>query len=563
MRRVIGSLMVALAAWVWAGPAQAIFLDHERTLEVTGKVLGQLSLRMEDSNSSGVQCFPFGSYCQGFTFPTVKTGQMIQERNLVDAEIYHDVKRWMQGGLPFFDKLGYRFRVKYFYDSLYDFGPHQWSSPRQTAQHGNPLPSIQNLLYQGLVDARHYDTQHDPIWNAYVEAGKGPFFMRVGRQDLSWGETDGFRLLDMIEPLDNRFGFPLVEDLDDRRIPLWMARGTINLGTWGPFSNSTIDAYLVPGTIDNQIAPITPSGNPFALGNPAGESIIVKPSKNMGNSRGGGRIIATIANKVTASIAHYVTYNDSPSARIYYNNIDFVDGTLLGLPPGSTVISPEAAFLVELYQQQITGASATFAMPFDPYTIIRSEFAQFWDERIFQQSANLGTFAAYPPAPFPAVGWTPTRNVARWMIGFDRNVWIRWLNPENTFFLSGQYFHSYIQGYEDDFQIAAVRSSQFGPGALGNPDFYSTGFNFVNQKQNEVSFTYLINTLVYHGVIQPQLFGAYDIRGVNTLVPSISYQVGSNIQLVLKYAFITGSYNNLGLFRDRDQLLFRVQYNLS
>lgn len=563
MRRVIGSLVVALAAWVWAGPAQAIFLDHARTVEVNAKVLGQMSLRMENSDSSGVQCFPFGAYCQGFTFPTVKTGQMIQERNLVDGEVYHDVKRWAGSGMPFFDKLGYRFRIKYFYDSLYDFGPHQWSSPRTTAQHGNPIPSVQDSLYRGIKTAQHYNTQHDPIWNAYIEGAKGPVFLRVGRQDLAWGETDGFRLLDMIEPLDGRFGFPLVEDLDDRRIPLWMVRGTMNLGTWGPFSNTTIDSYLVPGTIDNQIAPITPSGNPFALANPPGNSIIVKPSKNMGNSRGGGRLIATIANRVTASIAHYVTYNDLPSARIQINDVGFVDGTLLGLPAGSTVISPDAAFLVELYQQQITGASATFAVPFDPYTIIRSEFAQFWDERQFQQPQNLGAVPLNPPAPFPAAGTTPTRNVARWMFGADRNVWIRWLNPSNTFLLSGQYFHSYIQGYEDNMQIAAVRATRFGPGALGNPNFYQTSFDFANQKESDVTFTYSISSQYYHGTITPGIFGMYNIRGVNAVVPSVGYQIGSNIQLVLKYAFITGSYNGLGFFRDRDQLLFRVQYNLS
>jgi hypothetical protein len=562
MRRVIGGVMVALAAWLWAGPAQAIFLDHERTLEVTGKVLGQVSLRTENSDSSGTQCFPFGAYCEGFTFPEVKTGQMIQERNLIDVEAYHDLRRWAGPGsaLAWFNKLGYRFRVKYFYDSLYDFGPHQWSSPRTTATNGNAIPGIQDLLYQGLYNARHYDTQHDPIWNAYIEAGKGRFFLRIGRQDLSWGETDGFRLLDMIEPLDNRFGFPLVEDLDDRRIPLWMARGTINLGTWGPFSNATIDSYLVPGTIDNQVSPPTPSGNPFALPNPPGPSIISRPNKNMGNSRGGGRIIATIANKVTASIAHYVTYNDNPSARTEVYAVDAIPGEAIGLPPGTTVLSPEAVFLVDYYQQQITGGSATFALPFDPYTIIRSEFAQFWDERVFQTQENLGSFPAYPPAPFPNVGHLPTRNIARWMFGFDRNVWIRWLNPENTFFFSGQYFHAYMQGYEDNMQLAAAHSTQFG---LVAPDTYATSFNFVNVKQNEVTFTYLINTLVYHGTITPQIFGAYDIRGVNTVVPSISYQIGSNIQLIMKYAFITGSYNNLGLFRDRDQLLFRVQYNLS
>ncbi|HXQ23396.1 MAG TPA: hypothetical protein VN812_17095, partial [Candidatus Acidoferrales bacterium] len=59
------------------------------------------------------------------------------------------------------------------------------------------------------------------------------------------------------------------------------------------------------------------------------------------------------------------------------------------------------------------------------------------------------------------------------------------------------------------------------------------------------------------------LFGGYDARGVHVVVPSVTYQLGTNLQFVLKYAVITGTFANLGFFRDRDQLLVRVQYNLS
>ena len=52
-------------------------------------------------------------------------------------------------------------------------------------------------------------------------------------------------------------------------------------------------------------------------------------------------------------------------------------------------------------------------------------------------------------------------------------------------------------------------------------------------------------------------------RGVHAVVPSLSYQYGSNLVFTVKYAIIVGTYANLGFFRDRDQLLFRVQYNLS
>ena len=90
-----------------------------------------------------------------------------------------------------------------------------------------------------------------------------------------------------------------------------------------------------------------------------------------------------------------------------------------------------------------------------------------------------------------------------------------------------------------------------------------TTFDWVPRNQDEMLVTYLINTLVWHGTIQPQIFGMYDWRGVHAVVPSISYQYGTNLVFTIKYAVVRGTFANLGFFRDRDQLLFRAQYNLS
>jgi len=92
---------------------------------------------------------------------------------------------------------------------------------------------------------------------------------------------------------------------------------------------------------------------------------------------------------------------------------------------------PDAPFLVEFYQQQITGATTTFALPFDPYTIVRTEIANFWDERVFVPAQSVGSASArFQQTGQPSMGALPTKNILRWMIGLDRNVWIRWLNPE-------------------------------------------------------------------------------------------------------------------------------------
>lgn len=553
---------VLLAGILGHGTAGALHLDEDRTFQLTGKLFMQGSWRMEDSNSSGRACLnALGPNCEGWTFPTTKRGQLIQHRNLIDIEAYHDVGRMLGSDFRALDQLAYRIRVKEFYDGVYDYGPLQYRTPRYYSDPNDR---------QGVIDARRLNTQKDPLWNAYLDLGRNPLKLRIGRQDLSWGESDGFRLLDQIEPLDGRFGFPLVEDLDDRKIPLWMVRPTLSLGNAGPLSNLTIDSYWVPGSIDNEVSPTTPSGNPFAAGAPPGKAIVVRPSKNLGNSRGGGRLIGTLGD-VTFSLGHYVTFNDYPSARLQVNGINYIP---LGPPdaPTSLIFAPDAAFLVEFYQQQVTGASATFALPFDPYTIARIEAAHGWDERVFKPAQSVDAavgrcMAQLPqgagPCASPGLGDLPTKNIMRWMIGLDRNVWIRSLNPENTFFFSAQYFHTNIFNYDQTIANAVPSNTHAGALPQTNPPVIATSYDFVPRKNDEMIFTYLANTLVHHGTFQPQVFGMYDSRGVHALVPSLSYQWGTNVQLTLKYAIIMGTYANLGFFRDRDQLLFRVQYNLS
>ena len=546
--------MSVLAAVLAAGTAQGFYLDEDRSFLVTGKVFTQASLRLEDSDSGGRGCLSsLQSGCEGWTFPNTKAGQLIQHRNLIDVEFYHDVGKWIGPQFTLLDQLGYRIRGKYFYDGVYDYGPTKYTD-LSTAN----FPTDRD----GLRNANHQSTQHNPLWNAYVDIAWRPVKFRIGRQDLSWGETDGFRLLDMIEPLDSRFGFPLVEDLDDRRIPLWMVRPTFSIGTVGPLRNLAIDGYWVPGTIDNEVSPVVPTGNPFATGAPPGKSVVSRPSKSLGNSRGGGRLIGTVG-PVTFSIGHYVTFNDIPSVRARVNAINFQQ-----IPGVGTLVVPDAEFLVEFYQQQITGATATFALPFDPYTIVRMEAAHFWDERVFipaESAAKAGErcgVQAGPCSPGPGVGDLPNKNIMRWMIGLDRNVWIRWLNPENTFYFSAQYFHTNIFSYDRDLAYALPSSTSY---LTVNPDplFLAADYHYIPRKNDEITLTYLVNTLLYHGTIQPQVFGAYDTRGANAIVPSISYQWGTNWFFTLKYAVIFGTYANIGLFQDRDQLLFRIQYNLS
>jgi len=98
-RRVAAVSVAVLLTWLWAGPSGAVYLDEDRTIQITGKAMVQSSMRLETSDSNGRSCLSkagsgFRS-CENFTFPATGVGNVIQERNLLDVEFFHDVAGWL------------------------------------------------------------------------------------------------------------------------------------------------------------------------------------------------------------------------------------------------------------------------------------------------------------------------------------------------------------------------------------------------------------------------------------------------------------------------------------
>jgi hypothetical protein len=62
----------------------------------------------------------------------------------------------------------------------------------------------------------------------YLDGHVGPTFLRIGKQQIVWGQADGLRVLDVVNPFSFReFVWP---DPQDRRIPLWSVKSEIPLG---------------------------------------------------------------------------------------------------------------------------------------------------------------------------------------------------------------------------------------------------------------------------------------------------------------------------------------------
>lgn len=66
-------------------------------------------------------------------------------------------------------------------------------------------------------DARHGSAE---LRELYWEAEIGQTYWKLGKQQVVWGEADGLKLLDVINPQSYREF--VLDDFDDSRIPLWM-----------------------------------------------------------------------------------------------------------------------------------------------------------------------------------------------------------------------------------------------------------------------------------------------------------------------------------------------------
>src|SRR5262249_6784686 len=122
-------------------------------------------------------------------------------------------------------------------DGLYftPFPKAPWPSNVKASDYPGDTISLSNRRW-----LRNFRGPNVRLFEWYFNITKGPLFIRVGRQNLSWGETDGFRLLDQINPLDSTFG-GFLTSLDERRIPLNMLRAQWSFGTVGPIADLPLE----------------------------------------------------------------------------------------------------------------------------------------------------------------------------------------------------------------------------------------------------------------------------------------------------------------------------------
>jgi hypothetical protein len=376
---------------------------------------------------------------------------------------------------------------------------------------------------------------------AYLDLALPPLSLRLGRQQVVWGETDNFRALDVINPLDLRWHWSR-ESWEDIRIPLWMARATYDIGKLGPLEESFVEGIWIPWDFQrNKIT--TDPRRPWAF-------------------IGGG--LRTVANTAIIDGKVYdlqvLRLDDKPGHAVensqaglrfkgIWRGIDF-SLNYLYLLSADTGIKVRRDLSSRSEVPTPAGAAGTLHSVIEtvnPRSHVVGFAANYSEEQYTQSMFRLET-ALTSGVPVRLRAGSPRRldpennsfdTVRRTvvMLAFDRPSWIRSLNSLRTFFLTGQFFWRHYLDYSRLFRGASsVRHAILDEQVL--PDRFIS-VNNDKLTKDELVMTFAASTSYGSGGLwQPLCVFAYDpisTGGYNRL--SIDYLFSNHLILRLTQDF--------------------------
>jgi Protein of unknown function (DUF1302) len=432
--------------------------------------------------------------------------QFIQNRNTFLLRFDWD---WLQGGkladridIPFIKYSHLYLLYRGVYDGFYDIAPgdNQQGLTRLDDVIGGPIVgnkigdvnpdgSLKSGAYSRITEkGRNSLKFENTLREAYVDLKLRdlPLSLRLGRQQVIWGESDQFRLMDIWNPLDLTWHLQQ-EDWDKIRIPLWLIKGIWEFGQIGPLSNTFLETVWNPGDFQPgaKVAFLPqPWGVPvpdplragqIQLGSPDAGPVVLSPIFHLNGTsfrRGDFKRNPEQASDFGTRF-HAVT----PQGVEFTANYLYIRGRGIGAVAGAPFgLDIKRIVVPDTFTPNNAIPGAKWAglpvFPADvtaevrhPYSHIFGVTGNYFDgdwtnavfrlEMAYQLGAPFQTRDGRVPvfdtrgnvkqglqAP---IAFTK-RDVWAGMVGFDRPTWIRWLNNKTTWFLTGQFFWSYVNG---------------------------------------------------------------------------------------------------------------------
>jgi hypothetical protein len=378
---------------------------------------------------------------------------------------------------------------------------------------------------------REFNSRWDFVRELYVDAtiaydNDHELGFRIGRQQVVWGRTDLFRVLDVINPVDfSRHN--IFDELEDIRIPMGIINVEYRAGASGPFEDLNFQGiYKFENFRPNDLGQ---GGEPYAI---LGAGNFFRAMNNcwdngctVWNFPEAGLAVDFPAHSLGIRQANMSEAKDSHdygfrvegvmkgvgfslNALRYTSQMPSLRGGIASDNPFTPGVESQfhpyaLAFDIAFPRLTMVGASADIyseamksAIRLEVSHTSGEEFPNTLREELFSES-----------------------DVVRWVIGIDRPTFIPFLNKNRAFLLSLQVFGQHLLDHE----LQRVN-------AQGVPTLSDVGM--VDWKNNYIA-TFLFQGNYMNDRLTPQILTAYDF-GANSGVisPSVDWKINNSWRLI-------------------------------
>ena len=389
-------------------------------------------------------------------------------------------------------------------------------------------------LKQRELEAPEFNDRLDFIRELYAKKtfslGDGKdLFLKVGRQQVVWGRTDLFRVLDVINPVDYSRN-NIYDELADIRIPMWIAQAEYrmgasesmqdrnfqvvwnfdkfrpnNLGQCGS-TNVILDAGCffrgMANLWDNGGTVANFAGNGTLATNFGAHQIGIRnvylPDWDIKNTQLGMKFEGVTADGLSFSL-NALTYRSQLPSLHSINGKGTVNPFTGGNGnPSGTPVAGLIAFDMHFPRVNLVGGSMDFQIP-AASAAVRIE-AAYTNGEEFSNTLKSGLYSK--------------NDVFRGVIGIDRPTFIPFISETSATLISGQLFYQHIFDHE-------WKQSALGP--VGMPDWEDS---FIG--------TLLLKGFLMNAKVSPQVILAHDFRARATAIaPQVEWNLSNDLKMTV------------------------------
>ncbi len=348
-------------------------------------------------------------------------------------------------------------------------------------------------------------------------------FLKIGKQQVVWGRTDLFRVLDVINPVDYSRN-NIYDELSDIRIPMWMVQAEYRMGAsesmqdrnfqivWnfdkfrannlgqcgspnvildaGCFFRGMANLWDNGGTVQNFGAGglLTTDFGPGQIG----IRNVKLPEWSLANTQIGAKYEGVTMNGLSFSLNALHYRSQLPSLHAFGGS-ETTQNPATGNQENSKKL---IAFDMHFPRVNLLGGSMDFQLP-SIGAAVRMEGAMTWGEEF----ANSTRDELYSK-----------NRVFRSVIGVDRPTFIPFISETSATLISAQLFYQHIFNHE---------TADAPLGKIGMVDWED---NFIG--------TLLIKGFLKNGTVSPQIIFAHDFQARATVAaPQIEWNMTNDLKL--------------------------------